>query len=217
MSDTSKRLATYRKGWAHLVGPEECLNLCLKDLAGLEYAIERTRGREVAVQAGGHLGMFPKRLAEQFASVYTFEPDAKLFAMLERNAPEKNITPVRAALGNAREPVSLACYRRNENGKASHLGLTHVAGGGTIPQVLLDDLNLHACDLIYLDVEGYEMNALLGAQQTVAKFHPVIGFESGANHKFYGSSRTALAELMAQWGYTLLTRIRGDDIYGYGN
>lgn len=213
MSDTKKRLAAYRPAWFAIEGPEACLNVCIKDVEALDYAMALTTRRAVAVQAGGNYGLFPKRLAEEFAAVYTFEPDPVMFKALERNAPERNITPIRAALGDSRDPVALACYRRNENGKFVHQGLTHVAGPGEIPQLLLDDLKLEACDLIYLDIEGYEMNALRGAALTIAKYRPVIGFECGANHKFYGSSRTALAELMQDWGYTKVARIRGDDIY----
>ena len=44
----------------------------------------------------------------------------------------------------------------------------------------IDDLNLTECDLIMLDVEGYELHALNGAIETIKKYGPVICIEHAA-------------------------------------
>jgi hypothetical protein len=43
-----------------------------------------------------------------------------------------------------------------------------------IPMMSIDSLNLMECDLIALDVEGFEMNALQGAKNTILKYKPTI-------------------------------------------
>ena len=56
-------------------------------------------------------------------------------------------------------------------------GGVHIAGDGYIPSIKIDDLNLTDCNLIQLDVEGYELNALLGGIKTIKKYKPVLCIE----------------------------------------
>lgn len=209
------KLRHYRPSWdwEGLRGSHLCLHWNVRDLETLDVVIAKTPGRRVAVQAGGNLGLFPKRLAESFELVYTFEPDQKLFDYIQHNAPEENIVPVRAALGNSREPVAMGYGRRDGSRRDVHEGLTHIAGPGTIPQMRIDDLGLHACDLIYLDIEGYELTALRGAEETVARHRPVIAVEVNGNVAFYGVTKQELSDWFAERRYTKVARIHGDDIY----
>lgn len=217
MGDLKRKLEAYRPTWNldTMRGGHACLKWNLQDLASLDYAMAVTPGRKVAVQAGGNLGLFPKRLAEEFAMVYTFEPDAELFACLEHNAPEPNIVPVRAALGDSNDPVALACRRRDESNRSVHEGLTHVAGAGDIPQVRLDELDLHAVDLIYLDIEGYELHALKGAEQTILRYRPTIALEVNGNSKHYGATKHDVRAWVEERGYKKRARLHGDDVYVY--
>lgn len=219
MSDLEKRLRKYRPewDWGAMQGSRLCLKWNLQDLLTLDYVLARTRGRKAVVQAGGNLGIFPKRLAEEFAAVYTFEPDRELFGCLEHNAPEPNIIPVNAALGCSREPVALDCRRRDGSGRPVHEGLTHISGPGKIPQVLVDDLQLEACNLIYLDIEGYELNALKGAENTINRHHPVLALESNGNIGYYEATRKQLAQWVGAHGYRKLIRMHGDDVYVYAH
>ena len=45
------------------------------------------------------------------------------------------------------------------------------------PTIIIDNLNLPGCDLIQLDIEGYELKALKGAIETIKKYKPVICVE----------------------------------------
>lgn len=125
---------------------------------------------DVAVQAGGNCGLWPKALGEKFAKVYTFEPDPMNFRCLCTNAPAENIFKFNASLGAAHCCTDLV--RRPDN-----IGAHQIGGKGDIPMLCIDDLSLPACDLIYLDIEGAELNALLGAQQTIIEHSPVIVIE----------------------------------------
>lgn len=208
-------LRRYRRNWpwTRFVGSTACLKWSFRDLQQLDKALKLTTRRQIAVQAGGNLGLFPKRLAEEFVRVITFEPDAQLYAALKRNAPEVNIEAIRACLGYERTPVSLSAHRRDSSGRPSHEGLTHVSGAGTIPQVRLDDFNLPACDLLYLDIEGYEMFALQGAEETIDRFRPVIGVEINRSTTFYGIDADELRNWILSKNYKLSLQMNSDEVY----
>lgn len=209
------KLQAYRKDWPwdSFKGSPACLKWSFRDLQQLDKTLLVVPGRKLVVQAGGNLGLFPKRLAEEFEQVITFEPDAKLFAKLKFNAPEGNIQAIRAALGCQRTPVRLSSRRRDSSGRASHEGLTHVSGYGVIPQVMLDDMGLPACDLIYLDIEGYEFFALLGAEKTIDRFRPVIGIEVNRNIGFYGQKAETLRSWIVSKNYKLSFTLNSDEVY----
>lgn len=210
-----KHLYEYRSRWPweSFKGSASCIRWTFRDLKNLDRTLLLTPGRSVAVQAGGNLGLFPKRLAEEFKNVYTFEPDSKLFDYMTCNAPEQNITSFNAALGETNVPVSVRMSRRDTSGRPVHEGLTHVCGEGSIPQLRIDDLKLSACDLIYLDIEGYELHALRGASRTVEKFRPVIGVEINRNIEFYGFSAQQLRDWIISHNYKLAFEMNSDEVY----
>lgn len=210
-----KHLLAYRPGWdwKGMLGSAPCLKWGFRDLRNLDAALAYTTLRRTCIQAGGNIGLFPKRLAEVFDVVYTFEPDGRLYNQLRVNAPEKNIKAHMAALGDSREGVTMRCSRRDDSGRAVHEGLTHVAGSGDVPQILIDDLAITDCDLIYLDIEGYELKALSGAVETIQRSRPVVGVEVNGASQHYGSSREQVRAFFNQQGYKLVLRQHSDEIY----
>lgn len=210
-----RKLRAYRPHWPwwSMRGSAACLKWGFRDLQNLESTLKIVPGRRLVVQAGGNLGLFPKRLAEEFEEVYTFEPDSSLFYRLRQNASESNIHAYCAAVGCSREGVSLKSDRRDNSGKPGHEGLTYVAGPGSIQQLLIDDLNLPACDLIYLDIEGYEFNALRGAVETIAKYRPVIAVEINRNSEFAGVDCHEFRRWILDLGYRFEFKANSDEIF----
>lgn len=210
-----RKLVAYRRHWpwARMRGSAACLKWGFRDLQNLEQTLKLLPGRRVAVQAGGNLGLFPKRLAEEFETVYTFEPEPSLYKRLVLNAPEKNIIALPVALGCSHEGVSLKRNRRDGSGKPTHEGLTYVAGPGDIKQMMIDDLPLRACDLIYLDIEGYEFNALRGAVRTIREFKPVLAVEINRNASFAGVDQFALRDWIKAQGYRFEFKVNSDEVF----
>lgn len=199
--------------WHKLRGSDEALKWCRKELPKLDTIIARARGKTAAVQAGGHLGVFPKRLAESFATVYTFEPAPDLFALLMRNAPEPNIVKFQAALGDERCLIGLSRARRDASDKPEHEGLTHIDGPGVIPTLRVDDLGLDVCDLLYLDIEGWELYALRGALDTINVCRPLIAVEINKNAAFVGIDPEVVRQLILDQRYRLVGRYQSDEVF----
>ena len=101
----------------------------LRILATLDMVIGHTKGRKCAVQAGGNLGMLRQRLAKDLKRSLPLNSDPVLFESPVVQRAEKNIVPVQSALGDSRQPVGVACCRRDDSGRAVHEGLTHVVPG----------------------------------------------------------------------------------------
>jgi FkbM family methyltransferase len=150
----------------------DCAAVVFERLADLDAALTHVRAFDVAVQAGGNCGVWPKRLGEWFGLVYTFEPHPENFACLAINCHEFHIVSRQAALGNRRERVGLAYESGPQN-----LGAVYVDGPGDIRMERLDDFALARCDFLQLDIEGYELEALKGAAETIARCRPVLMLE----------------------------------------
>lgn len=178
--------------------------------ANLPIVIGHCRNHRVAIQAGGHCGIWPNELANHFGTVYTFEPDADNFKALAVNASGWNIFPMRAVLGDENKCVELRVDA--ESGHDQVLGKW-----GYTPQIRLDDLNLQEVDLIYLDIEGYELAALRGAISTILHWKPIIAVEATGKISADGChmSTTQVHDwLQNKCGYKFIDKINKDAIYG---
>lgn len=170
----------------------------------INHVLPHCRGFDVAVQAGGNCGIWPHDLARKFRVVYTFEPDPVNFRCLCANVPNENVYKFNAALGAEHRQVGLAL-------RPDNIGAHCVDGPGDIPTLRIDDLGLHSCDLIYLDVEGYEIHALVGAQETIARTRPTVVVEDkGLTEKYGIAEGEAVAFLANRFGYKVKTKLHRD-------
>ena len=201
---------TWRAAWFE--GGQSALKWALRDLPYLDKVVGMVPRRHVAVQAGGNLGLYPKRLAMKFRTVYTFEPALDLFPIMTRNAPEKNIVRMQAALGYHRALVGMSRKRRDGKPDA-HEGITHVDGPGVIPTLRLDDLALPECDLLCLDLEGWELYALQGAERTIARCRPVLCVEVNKSAAFVGIEQEDVRRYVASLGYRFAERLQSDEVW----
>jgi FkbM family methyltransferase len=199
-----------------MLGPARLLELNRKDLLSLEQVLAvYVKGHKVAVQAGGCLGVFAKRLAQSFNAVYCFEPDPKLFRILAQNVEAPNVVLMQAALGDG--PVFVSTVQELPPGKTTwNDGMTstrvNLGGEGIIPTLRIDDLALPDCDLIYLDVEGDELKAIKGAHYTLSMLAPVVVVEMNHNLPIEKQSQLRRA-LIENYDYEFKVKLRSDEVY----
>jgi FkbM family methyltransferase len=162
-----------------------------------EFFLEKVKKFDVVVQAGGNCGMYPRFYKNYFGHVITFEPDETNYHCLNANCQGDGYTKTHGGLGNTTWRLHL------KNNSLTNVG-THkiVDTPGIVQMYRLDDMNLKACDLIHLDVEGYEENALLGAIETIKKFEPVVITERSGGEK-----------LLFDLGYIKHRQLRMDTVY----
>jgi FkbM family methyltransferase len=125
------------------------------------------------VDGGAYTGDTLQRLLEHgyhFEAIYAFEPDAENFKMLRSTAsalaPETQISLWPCGVWSS------TCRMNFSDGGGTSSKLS-VSGPSLIPVVALDDV-LHGqpINLIKLDIEGAELDALQGARRLIEKYRP---------------------------------------------
>lgn len=178
--------------------PKKLINLCGEN-------------KKAVVQAGGHVGMYANMYANEFESVYTFEPNYVNYYCLNLNAPFANVYKFRSCLGETNNSVILKTSRKNSG--AHHVDL-NTEEPGVIPTLTIDNLGLNYCDLIHLDIEGYEYYAIKGAFQTIQEFKPIICLETTkAIENNANLTIDILDDLLYSMGYKISDRNETDTIY----
>ena len=188
----------------------DCHPAVLKEVYKIGLLDKYLKEKRVCVQAGGNVGVFPRELAKEFECVYTFEPHPENYECLEKNCPEENIIMKQAALGNNSDMIKVGSSRKDLD---NNCGAYQVLGEGDIPTVMIDDLRLSSCDLIYLDIEGYELFALQGGYETIKEFHPVIVIENKILPLMYDVTPEQVTDfLINEFGYEVKEKVQRDVI-----
>lgn len=137
-----------------------------------EWATKRCKRARTVIQAGGYIGLWPKKLSELFEDVHTFEPVNELREALMLNTRGlRNIKVSSRALGAVAGP---ALFSWCPHGRS---GLRTTPSAQLTETTTVDEQKLRDVDLIYFDLEGGEPAALEGAKETIAEYSPTIVVE----------------------------------------
>jgi FkbM family methyltransferase len=169
---------------------------------------------QTAVCAGGHVGIYPVAVGRVFRQVLTFEPSRSNFDCLIRNIkPFAHIVPYHLALGQETTWATALLLPEDNNG-----GTYRISPTGDLPcrMLRLDDLHLQNCDLIQLDVEGYELHALMGARETLARCRPVLFLEVKDHLEKHGHNVGQLHHFLKDHGYRMMERVKDDEVWTPG-
>ena len=147
---------------------DRCWRFIRKNAPDLAAGIAWTKKRGIAIQAGGHVGIFPNFLASHFDEVLAFEPDPTLFECLRKNRRE-GVVPFPYALSYFK---GKAPFMPNVSGRGS----LREDGSVYVETTTIDHLH-ERVNFIHLDVEGGEINALRGAHETICRHSPVLQLE----------------------------------------
>lgn len=168
--------------------------------------VERLRPGMVFYDLGANIGFFSllaARLVGPTGRVFSFEPDAEVAARLRRNIARNafsSITVVEAGIWSASKTV---CFVPSDTSSPDR-GTGRIAttpdetAGVAIRCIALDDFIQTAPlpDAIKCDVEGAEVDVLLGAEQLLERQHPTIICEIHSE-----SNYQRVRERLARFGY----------------
>jgi FkbM family methyltransferase len=124
------------------------------------------------------------------------------FGCLNLNVSEENVHKFQGVLGNERRTVNLEL---STDAGGHNLGKT--VNNGNYLMFRIDDFGLNNCDLIALDVEGFEIEVLKGAVETINKYKPIIAAEVNWSN---------CSEFLLTLGYNKVAEIDGDWVFEYG-
>ncbi len=159
----------------------------------------------IVVEAGANIGAHTvalSRIVGPGGGVLAFEPQRLVFQTLCANLALNSCVnvvarqeAVGAALGQMLVPV-LPPDQPNNFG-ALQLG-NRWEHGEPVPVVTIDSMQLTACRLIKMDIEGMEVEALKGAVETIRRLRPALYVENERD-----DTSAALISLLMSYGYQL--------------
>ena len=158
-------------------------------LKRVQQALERAgadRGRRTLLEVGANIGTGAVEAIHQhgFERVLAFEPEPENFKILRMNAilngVEDRVESIHAAISDRDGTAVLQVSSRNSG--AHSLSGADVAAIGTVevPTVCFDsmvargELDAGAVSLLWMDIEGYELHALMGARTLMQRGVPVV-------------------------------------------
>ncbi len=145
---------------------------------------------DIAVDGGAHRGIWTRILSERFSYVFAFEPITDNFLKI----PDfDNVNKINCALGDEEGTFCMAPGKHNTG--QWHIGL----GLNSTAVVRLDSYKISP-DFIKLDIEGYELFALKGAEKTI-EHKPAIMLEMNGLSERYGYTDDDLRAYLSNLGY----------------
>jgi FkbM family methyltransferase len=151
------------------------------------------------IDAGANLGFHSIQFGRLGKKVYSFEPQRYIFNQLSTNILLNGLDNIidthRVGLGNKEEIQQLWNIEHEDwVGGGAHnwggRGIIQEGYGGErankneireediIKVISLDSLNISKCNLIKIDVQGYEYYLLEGANKLINKFKPILFLEN---------------------------------------
>lgn len=170
--------------------------------------------RRVALDIGANVGLWSRELCDRFDRVIAFEPVQEFVNCLKLNVPNDNLEIKQFALGNEDTMINMVITEHNTG--HSHVDLNSI-GHGTVPMVRLDSLEFDHVDYVKIDVEGFETELVLGAEQTFKHHKPIIMIEQKPHQEFdkAGDRQWETVELLQEWGAREILKIKNESVLGW--
>jgi FkbM family methyltransferase len=177
------------------------------EIAAIPDLVKWVPERNLVIHAGGNCGVWSKIYSPLFKEVVTFEPNDINFECFKRNVDEANVTIYKAGLSDKEG----FCKSVDGDGDKNYGALQIEEAEEGIPMMTIDSLNLNP-DLIQLDVEGFEENAIRGARNTIMRSRPIIIIEQKKLAK-NGMNDAEIAIMIQRMGYFFAERVWSDNVF----
>ena len=192
-----------------------------------DLAMKFVKGRCIAVDIGGHVGLWSWPMSHDFHGVIAFEPVTEHCACWRKNMESReNAVLNQVALGEKEGKVFIRCRTPGSSGdtgvdphaEASSLRASVDTSGEEVQMKRLDSFGLTGVDFMKLDCEGYEVFALRGAEETLKRCKPCVIVEQKAEtggSSRYGVGVTDGVEYLKSLGAKLRGGVQGDYVLSW--
>jgi len=161
---------------------------------------------DIGANIGGYSYYLAPLISELNGKCIAFEPGSNTYNRLIQNVSSESFIPERLAISNLNGSLDL--YLPTSHGCSSFVYRPEFEGVATekVPVCRLDDYvtnnELNNVCFIKIDVEGYEIEVIEGAIQTIKKYQPILLCESENRHISHtGKSTQMFIERMKQMNY----------------
>ena len=172
-----------------------------------ELAIETCDQHRVCIDIGANVGLWSCELVDKFEQVIAFEPVDEFRKCFEQNVKKSNYVMYSVALGREESFINMTIVEGNTG--HSHID-TSTYGQGTIPLKTLDSFNFDRVDMIKIDVEGFEEEILVGAEQTILRNHPILAIEQQKHEYKDAITELPSIRMLEAWGYKVVGQVKKD-------
>lgn len=164
--------------------------------------------RKQCVDVGAHVGIATRHFAKFFDSVIAFEPIRTTFNCLELNTHfMTNVVRHNTALSDKVHPITFTRPDKSNTGNTIPSEEVNNSPTADLTQTL-DSFNL-APQLIKIDVEGFELRVLMGAEETIKRARPIFIIECKGIGESFRDPQGPLFYLKSL-GYSVYHRISHD-------
>lgn len=183
-----------------LINEYDIIGNFLKQTGGWEYHLYELYSKlitkkSVCIDAGANLGFHAIQFGKLSKKVYAFEPQPLIYnqlcANILFNGLDDIIEPIRLALGDKEDIKQMWKIENEYFGNKLYnwggRGIEHeyvpyntneIREYDQVKVTTLDNIAFPQCDLIKIDIQGYEYYAFLGAKELLNKFKPIIFLEN---------------------------------------
>jgi len=169
------------------------------------------REHNCVVDVGANVGLFTYRYQNYFKNIHAFEPVTHIFECLEENVGDHEGTHLyNVGLGKTDEFKYIKLPSDGDNiGQWSLVDFNGIPLKNMTVQservriLPLDTFGI-VPDLIKVDIQGFEHQFLLGAEQTIQTYRPTLQLEMVTPET---------DRLLKEWKYMKKHRVRADVIY----
>lgn len=181
----------------------------------LKTAVRYCKTRRTVIDGGAHIGTWAKVFAEMFGRVIAFEPSADTFECLRHNVQAKNVEFRQQAIGRKPGRVRMTLEGFDGTLREKNAGSRYAVEGGDVERIAIDSLDLADLDLLKMDIEGSEVDALHGAKETLKRCRPVVLFENKAEWLRHGYKVKAPQIFLTKLGAVKFKRVGMDEVWGW--
>lgn len=175
-------------------------------------AMHHVTNRAVALDIGAHVGLWSLAMLHDFTFVHAFEPVAA-----HRECYVKNIGDLKGFIlhPNAVSDTVETIFMETPAHNTGHTQVSLAHMGEATQSVRIDDMEFEdVIGFMKIDVEGFELRVVRGAEATIRDHKPVIIIEQkrNGNAERFGVGQHAAVDLLKSWGMLEMRVMAGDHI-----